>query len=459
MNNTTSNSNLAISGALTLNNGAAASFTLNSDSPNGTNNPLITVVGVLTVGATSTVNVAFSTGSPTGTYDLVSYGTGSSGFNGSDGTTLGNLVLNTLGLPAGYNYSLSNNVSGSQIDLIVAQAGLTWGGQNGSAWDLGTSNWYTAVPASTMFTGGTPVIFGDLPYAGASGNVTNSQITMSVVGGVSPAGVTFTNTAAGVAYQITSNDSSNDGITGSYGITLSGTGTVTLVGPNTYTGTTLLSAGVLVISNNNSIGSTSGTIAPLTFNGGTLQYAPGLTSNSPSSDISGRTVTIQSGGATIDINGNNVTYANAIGASGGGALTVASTAGGGTLALQGANTFTGLTLSGGTVNFSVLGNLGNPSTISLNGGTLQWAANAGSIDVTSGGYGLSLGSTGGTLDINGNNVSFANGISSTGAGGLTLVSSSGPATLALQGATPTPARPRSTPAHSALAVHWPAAAV
>ena len=56
-----------------------------------------------------------------------------------------------------------------------------------------------------------------------------------------------------VSYNInTTGDGSNTGITGSTGMTLNGSQPVTLVGPNTYTGQTLLNAGgTLVISDAN----------------------------------------------------------------------------------------------------------------------------------------------------------------------------------------------------------------
>ena len=80
---------------------------------------------------------------------------------------------------------------------------------------------------------------------------------MTVTSPVSPAAVTFNNNI--VSYTIdTTGDGSNTGITGSTGMTLNGSQPVTLVGPNTYTGQTLLNPGsTLVISNANSIGSAS----------------------------------------------------------------------------------------------------------------------------------------------------------------------------------------------------------
>ena len=181
--------------------------------------------------------------------------------------------------------------------------------------------------------------------------------------------VTFNNTnipVTGVAYTINSTGSTN-GITGGTGITLAGSGMVTLLGPNTYTGATMLNAGTLVIGNVNSIGSAT---APLTFNGGTLRYASA--SNPAATDISsGRTVTIGSGGATVDLNGNNVTFVSGIGNNGSGGLTLINSAAPGTpatLTLAAANTYGGGTIvNSGTLRVSNT----NPMSSATGGGPVS----------------------------------------------------------------------------------------
>src|SRR5205807_2139921 len=88
--------------------------------------------------------------------------------------------------------------------------------------------------------------------------------------------------------------------------------------------------------------------------------------------------------------------------------------GSGTLALTGANTYSGgTTVSAGLIKFSAANNFGSGS-ITLNGGGLQWAAGS-TADISS--KLAALGSSGGTFDTNGNNITFATGLS--GPGGLT----------------------------------------
>ena len=120
------------------------------------------------------------------------------------------------------------------------------------------------------------------------------------------------------------------------------TGTVALTGANTYTGGTIIYNTTL-----NFITGTLGT-GGVTFNGGTLQWG-----GSTTTDISFQTVTINSAGATLDVNGNTVALANSIGNGGSGAVTVKSTAANGILTLSGANNYTGnTTVSSGTLKAS-----------------------------------------------------------------------------------------------------------
>ncbi len=291
-------------------------------------------------------------------------------------------------------------------------------------------------------------------------------------------------------------------------LTTVGGGAIQLAATNTYTGGTSINGATVNFASLASLGSGS-----VNFGGGTLQYAAGNTV-----DISTRAVTLGTGGGTIDTNGNNVSFANAIGNGGTGGLTKA---GAGTLVLNGigysGNTavtggtlevasgnlasanistsvgailnldpgvsiaaapsivdqgtisltpsgssqtltslsgsgilnfnipvvltitnggnFSGtilpsgttLTLTGGTLTFSAIGNLGS-GPITLSGGTLQFAP-GNSSDISS--LGITIGPGGGTIDTNGNNITFASSIGNGGTGGLTKI---GAGTLTLSAA-------------------------
>jgi len=114
-------------------------------------------------------------------------------------------------------------------------------------------------------------------------------------------------------------------------------------------------------------------------------------------------------------------------------LTISGLPGGspaGTVYLSGANQYSGGTLvtNNATVNINGINALGgaNYTGLTLNGGTLQYTnlgypAN-GTYDLTTGKNGLTLGALGGTIDVNGNAVTYSGPLGNGGAGALTVLS-------------------------------------
>ncbi|MET4799620.1 autotransporter domain-containing protein [Bradyrhizobium sp. LB11.1] len=125
-----------------------------------------------------------------------------------------------------------------------------------------------------------------------------------------------------------------------------GTGTLTLSGTNTYSGGTTFAGGTVSVSSDANLGDVAG---GLTFNGGTLQIT-GTTFNTTA-----RTINLGAGGGTFDIAdaANNFVLSQNLG---GGALTKS---GAGKLTLIGAESFSGVTVSGGTLTFSANATAGN----------------------------------------------------------------------------------------------------
>ncbi|WP_051389780.1 autotransporter domain-containing protein [Bradyrhizobium sp. Ec3.3] len=117
-----------------------------------------------------------------------------------------------------------------------------------------------------------------------------------------------------------------------------GTGTLTLSGTNTYTGGTTFAGGTVSVSSEANLGDLAG---GLTFNGGTLQIT-GTTFNATT-----RSITWGANGGAFDIAdaANNFTVSQSLN---GGALTKS---GAGTLTLTGADTFSSVTISAGTLAF------------------------------------------------------------------------------------------------------------
>ncbi len=143
--------------------------------------------------------------------------------------------------------------------------------------------------------------------------------------------------------------------------------------------------------------------------------------------ITGGTLTSGTAGTNSEllvwIDSNTTTINSVIANIGGGATTLLSKNGSGTLVLGGANTYSyGTTINGGVLQFA---NGSLPiSNIQFYGGTLQWAT-GNTQDVSAGIAPIAAGQAA-IIDTNGNPVTFATGLS--GAGGLTKV---GANTLAL----------------------------
>lgn len=190
------------------------------------------------------------------------------------------------------------------------------------------------------------------------------DLTISTTGGTIATTATNTLTLNGNGAGLGTISSQIAGTGGT--VTKSGTGTWLLSGNNSYTGGTTIAGGNLRVGSANALG-TTGTVR---FTGGTLQYGSGITT-----DYSSR-IGNSTGAISIDTNGNNVTYANALANTNTGGLTKS---GSGTLTLNAANNYTGTT----TLNAGTLA-IGNNSALSsggltINGGTLSASGGARSL--------------------------------------------------------------------------------
>ena len=174
-------------------------------------------------------------------------------------------------------------------------------------------------------------------------------------------------------------------------------GTLTITGTNTNTGGLNVTGGTVSVGSDSNLGSTT---APVTLNGGTLQFSADATTNAA------RPITLGTNGGTIDTQANNDTIAGTIGGSGG-----LNKVGSGTLTLNGPNTYTG----GTTVGAGTL--IGNTTSIRgdvANSGNLVFNQTAdGTYGNVISGSG-SLGKTGaGTLTLSGPNT-FTGGTTISG---------------------------------------------
>jgi outer membrane autotransporter protein len=307
--------------------------------------------------------------------------------------------------------------NGGTFNGVIADGGIAGGSGGGltvagNELDLGGVNTYTG--PTTIAGGAILALLSPGSIAASSGvNLVGAGASFDISGSGTGqtikdlAGVAGSTVALGsFALTVGSANSTSfagviadGGLSGGVGGSLikTGTGTLTLTGANTYTGGTTINAGLINFSALANFGT-----GMITLNGGGLQWAAGTTT-----DISSRLV-LGAAGAIFDTNSNNVTFASPLSGSGG-----ITKAGNGILTLGAANTYSGgTTVTGGLINFTSAGNFGS-GQVTLNGGGLQWAA-GNTLDISS--KLAPLGAGGGILDTNGNNITFATGL--TGSGSL-----------------------------------------
>jgi autotransporter-associated beta strand protein len=190
-------------------------------------------------------------------------------------------------------------------------------------------------------------------------------------------------------------------ISGPGGLTISG-GAVNLLGSNTFTGGLWLASGGTLRAGSDAV--MGAAMGGLTFTGGTLQATAGFAID--------RSVSMGSGGGTIDTNGNELLVKKAIGGNGGLTKT-----GSGILTLSEANSYLGgTTINAGTLRLATGASLPTTGGLTVNAGTLDVNGN----DVTVG----SLGGVGGTIALGASTLTVAGSGSTsfagtiTGAGGL-----------------------------------------
>ena len=285
---------------------------------------------------------------------------------------------------------------------------------------------------------------GDSTYSGviADGSVSHINVTKSGTGTLTLTGnSTYSSTTTISAGTLDIGGGGSTGSFGTYNVIdnsrlvfdrsdtalavpnyISGTGTVTVTGGGTITldgagngysgGTTITGNSTLII---NSIWALGGAAyGGLTITNGTLQYA-NPTSNGAldithdtsfdSTNGVAKTVTLL-GNATIDLNGNTVTYTNTLGNGGNGAFNVTNSSGNGVLTLNAANTYTGGTTIGSTATLIVNNSTGSATgtnAVTVKGTLGGRGTIAGNVTVNGTTYpGISGGGPGATNTFGGN---------------------------------------------------------
>ena len=356
-----------------------------------------TYTGSTLVTSTGRVQVNANGAIPTGSAVVIS-STGGIDFNAGGDVTIGSLAgTGTVTLGGSHNLFVGGNNTSTTFSGVysgVAQlvkngtGTFTLSGINtyigGTTLDAGLTNFNSG---SALGTGNVTLNGGGLQWATSTTTDISSRLALQSGGGALDTNgnnVSFGSALPG----------------GNSGLTKAGNGTLTLSVATTYSGNFTVTGGLINFNAASALGSGN-----VTLNGGGLQWATSTTT-----DISSQLATIGAGGGTLDTNGNNVSFGTALPVGTGG-LTKA---GNGTLTLSVASTYSGnFAVTGGLINFNAASALGS-GNVTLNGGGLQWAT-ATTTDISA--QLAAVGAGGGTIDTNGNNVSFATGLSGTG--GLT----------------------------------------
>jgi autotransporter-associated beta strand protein len=261
-------------------------------------------------------------------------------------------------------------------DVIADQTGSGGTGANAGVGSLVKTGAGTLVlSGANTYTGGTTLAAGTLTLANnqalGSGALTTTGSVVDYANGVTIANPIVVNSNT-TQFQVLDGSATQAGViselNGPRPIEKIGAGTLVLGAANTYSGPTTITAGTLAVSADNNLGNSTG---GLIFGGGTLQFLSGFTSN--------RAVTLNSGGGTVDTNGNDATLGGAI--SGIGSLTKI---GGGTLTLSASSSYSGATaVNAGTL--LVNGSIANSAVTVNSGALLAGGGTVGSTTINNGG--------------------------------------------------------------------------
>ncbi len=352
------------------------------------------------------------------------------------------LINNSAGKTLTINAVIANNTVASTLTKSGAGM-LVLGGTNTYTGATTISGGTLSVGASANLGNANPLILD-----GGILQITGTTLTSYGSGAIGTHPVTLT---AGKTVGLDINNVANTFTVsqvlnqGDGGLTKLGTGTLVLSGANTFVGPTTLSAGTLSVGADNNLGNTSAFV----FDGGTLQVT-GTTLN----NFGVHTPSFNSGKAVgLDINNAANTFiVSQIMNQGIGGLTKL---GAGTLALGGANTYSGTTtLNAGALRLDISTSLGT-STLVINGGTLDsgaanlvntnnnaqsWNANftfagTNSLDMGTGAVALVGATTPRAVTVSANTLSVGGVISGTTTGGFSFgLNKVGPGTLVLTGA-------------------------
>jgi len=355
--------------------------------------------GAIVTGTGASSNTSSITGGTGGNGGNASAGTGGSGGDGGVGiqfTTAGATFSNS-GTITGGNGGTAGTGGGGNGNPGAGGAGVVGSGLgiiNSGTITGGLGNGGAGTRANAItFTGGTNTL-----ELRAGSTITGNVVAFSAadtlaLGGTTNASFDVSQIGSSAQYQ-------------GFGLfQKTGTSTWTLTGTTSTVTSWAINGGTLAVSADNSLGNSAGS---LSFAGGTLQFLSGFTTS--------RAVTLNAGGGTFDVNGNNATLAGTIGGAGG--LTKI---GAGTLTLSGSSSYSGATVvNAGTLQAGATSAFAPLSAFTVaSGATLNLASFNQTIGSLAGAGSVTLGSATLTTGNDNTSTTFSGGVS--GSGGLTKI--------------------------------------
>ncbi|WP_028445790.1 DUF4347 domain-containing protein, partial [Chitinimonas koreensis] len=408
--------NIAFTGDTNIGASSGATLTLSGALSGGAYNLNKTDAG--TVVLSNSGNEAGLTGGTTVTAGTLSVAN-------DDYLAAGTITLNGGTLAITGATTIDNAVTLPSASTISTTANATLSGALSGANPLTKSGASTLTLAGTSSAhfGAVNVTVGGLTLSGGSALGDTSAVTLSsgttltvssteTIGSLAGAGSVVLN--AGLTAGGDNSSTTYSGvISGTFGLTKAGSGTLTLTGNNLYTGATTVSAGGLTL--NRVGGALDDNTSISVASGATLTVSADETID----NLSGAgTVALGTSALTIGINGSSSTFSGGI--TGSGTLTLD---GSGTFTLSGTNSgqsWSMQVLSGGTVAIAGDANLGT-GTLQLNDGTLS-VTSAATVDNA-----ITLGASSGTVSVGSGlavglsgAIGGAGALTKTGSGTLTL---------------------------------------
>ena len=332
---------------------------------------------------------------------------GSSGVSFAAGSTL---AIDTTGVTGNFEYdtAISGTMNLAKLGpgtLVLTQAN-----------NLNTG--LVTISGGTLQLG-TGASGDDGSFSGTAGMINNGTLAYNLYGSQTYAGV----------------------ISGSGNLTKTGSGALTLGAANTYTGTTTITTGAIVLANSGALQAST----VITKTGGQLVFSSSVAGNaftlgalSGSGTMSLQNNATPAAAIALTVGGDNATTTYSGRLSGSGSLTKV---GSGTMTLNGMNTYNGATIvSGGALvvaSSGALAGYGNTGTLTVNnnatltvdvGGAAGWQSNSFATLLTANGGGFGIGSTLGIDTTNGVFVSGSiggnMGVTKLGSNSLTLTGAS-----------------------------------